>query len=136
MISYTLQRTSHSDLCTLGLMRDERSSILVHTLEPPWKNNQHDISCIPPGTYEAVRYLSPKRGYELFRLINVHGRDFIEIHIGNFPRDTEGCILLGTTVSGLAAIAGSRAAFDLFMKRLEGVSKFTLTVAEVAQWQG
>lgn len=30
-------------------------------------------------------------------LIDVAGRSDIRIHIGNFPRDTLGCLLVGTT---------------------------------------
>jgi hypothetical protein len=69
------------------------------TLEEAWRDNQRSISCVPPGTYDAyLRYDSSKKNREwCFQLTNVPNRTAIQIHIGNSPGDTEGCILVGTT---------------------------------------
>ena len=68
-------------------------------------------TAIPYGTYEiTMKVQSPKfsqksaykfcNGY-LPRLLNVPEFDGILIHIGNYPKDTEGCILVGkNTVVG------------------------------------
>ena len=65
------------------------------SIELPWLENQHNISCIPAGTYPVVKFNSPTKG-NVFLLKDVPGRDAIEIHIGNYRGDTEGCILPGS----------------------------------------
>jgi hypothetical protein len=68
------------------------------TLEPPDKGNQPFISCIPEGIYQIARgtfTTSSGKTYPNFHLIDVPGRDNIEIHVGNDIEDTEGCILVG-----------------------------------------
>lgn len=67
-----------------------------YTLEPP--ANGHPV-CIQEGTYEIWLRYSPDLKAMVPILMNVPGRDFIEIHIGNFPHDTLGCILVGMEYS-------------------------------------
>ena len=50
---------------------------------------------IPVGSYSVGVYDSPRAGHPLPILKDVPGRDFIEIHCGNFPEDSKGCILVG-----------------------------------------
>jgi len=70
------------------------------TLELPWRDNQHLISCIPLGKYEVTLEPSEKFGGMITPHIkNVPGRDNILIHNGNYPKDTEGCVLVGSTKS-------------------------------------
>lgn len=84
--------------CTLG--RGYISGFNFFTLELPWKDNQTDISCIPPGTYTYELYDSPKHGPVLL-LLNVRGRTMIEMHKGNYTRDILGCILPGDGIKYL-----------------------------------
>jgi hypothetical protein len=70
------------------------------TLELPWKNNQHKISCIPVGVYDVVKFNSPHNGH-VFLLENVPDRGDIEIHAGNYYTDILGCILVGKSYSDL-----------------------------------
>ncbi len=63
------------------------------TLELPWKNNQHDISCIQKGVYKCI--LSPFHNMQRYELQNVPQRFAIFIHDGNYYKDVLGCILLG-----------------------------------------
>lgn len=63
------------------------------------------ITAIPTGTYQiTMKVQSPrfsKKKQYLFcggylpRLLNVPGYEGVLIHIGNYPSDTEGCILVG-----------------------------------------
>jgi hypothetical protein len=64
------------------------------TLELPWKDNKHKISCIPVGTYDVIKFDSPHNG-NVFLLQNVPDRGDIEIHAGNYHTDILGCILVG-----------------------------------------
>jgi hypothetical protein len=62
-------------------------------------------TAVPTGTYElTLNVVSPKYstrdayrfcGGKVPRLLNVKGYEGILIHIGNYARDTEGCILVG-----------------------------------------
>lgn len=135
-MNLTLQRTAQSEVCTHGqITNDADGSVVVPaTLEPAWRNNAHgapDVaSCIPAGVYPALRLKSPRLQYELFQLANVQDRVGIDLHIGNYPRDTDGCILLAEKADG-DAVDSSKEAFDLFMQYLAGLDSFTLTVKDV-----
>jgi Family of unknown function (DUF5675) len=51
---------------------------------------------IPAGIeYPWIKYFSPDHGFEVVRLRNVPGFTAIEIHPGNFPKDTLGCTVVG-----------------------------------------
>ena len=66
------------------------------------------LTAIPVGRYRVTLAVkSPKMSAKvtyrfcdgrLPRLVNVPGYEGILIHIGNFPRDTQGCILVGRNV--------------------------------------
>lgn len=93
---------------TEGVMTDDSTGKrLCYTLELPWKNNQHEISCIPEGKYRFHKFASPKFGHEVYRLENVPNRDFIDMHNGNTVLDIEGCILVGKERGTLTIPAGS-----------------------------
>lgn len=51
---------------------------------------------ISPGTYKVTRYFSPKLKRTVLLLHNVPGHEFIEIHHGNFYKDTSLCFLTGS----------------------------------------
>lgn len=89
---------------------------------------QKGITAIPTGRYKVVMNVqSPKfskykqyefcKGY-LPRLVDVPGYEGVLIHIGNYPKDTDGCILVGkNTVKG--AVMESTATF----KKLHDILK-------------
>jgi Family of unknown function (DUF5675) len=100
------------------------------TLERPDKGNAPDVSCIPVGIYTCKRIISPKFG-ETFEVTGVPNRSNIEFHSGNVVEDSHGCIILGTYEGILHnefAVLGSKAAFQKFMKSLEGINTFQLEV--------
>ena len=112
----TLSRKEPTDKFTKGEIILPSGQRIV-TLELPWLGNQHDISCIPYGTYQAKRINSPHFG-EVFEICNVPNREHILIHKGNVPSDTKGCILLGMR-SSATGILESKKAFDLFMQEMK-----------------
>jgi len=82
---------------TLGVLFIN-TRLICFTLEPPWKDNQRGISCIPVGRYPFFKYESKKYNRECLGLLAVEGRDYIAIHQGNIPIHTRGCILPGITI--------------------------------------
>lgn len=99
------------------------------TLEPPWLWNRQGRSCIPCGLYRIER--DTFRGeYPNFRVDDVIGRTAIELHIGNRPEDTHGCILLGSQLGFRPApwLVASKAAFDRFMQAMEGAQSALLSI--------
>lgn len=131
-----LTRIEQNEFATYGQLTDDENRSLGVTLELPWRDNAHDVSCIPVGQYLAHRRYSPKHGYDVFELQSVPGRGNVEIHIGNLPRDSEGCILLGSNfgpINGEHGVTGSTAAFARFMSAMRGVDSFTLVVIDASK---
>lgn len=87
-----LERFAFLPAATLGRLTYDAE--LWPTLELPWRGNEHEKSCIPDGDYTLARWQSPSKGPVLL-LSGVPNRDFILIHVGNYPHDSKGCILIG-----------------------------------------
>jgi len=66
----------------------------LYTLEPAWLDNKEDISCVPMGHYLCVPF-SHDDYKNVYEVTNVVGRTGILFHIGNYARNTNGCILPG-----------------------------------------
>jgi len=101
MNSLSLIRTDLMDQQTLGRLYvlGQNGQVLFQcvTLELPWKDNQRNISCIPPGRYRIVRRRSAKYGLHL-HILNVPGRDWILIHEANYFHQLRGCIAVGREI--------------------------------------
>lgn len=102
-------------LC-FGLEPTDRGLTSDMTLEEIQKIKIPDKTAVPTGTYRVISYLSPTHGKKVPRVIDVPGSDFIEIHIGNFPKDTKGCLVLGMEM-GVDVVLQSEAAIDEFYGR-------------------
>jgi hypothetical protein len=88
------------------------------TLEPPKRDEKP--CAIPVGTYDVHIRFSPKHNRMLPHVDDVPGFSEIEIHIGNFPQDTEGCLLVGTEVGPLPdEILHSTAEFQPLFDRMQ-----------------
>ena len=85
---------------------DNPGSKLCFSMELPQRGNQNQISAVPRGNYRAKARLSDKNG-PVIELTGVPGRDAIQMHSGNSPDQTLGCILLGTTAVSQGAPHGS-----------------------------
>lgn len=133
MKTLDLIRNSYNPVMgTFGSLEGEGFSCV--TVERPWAQNQHSISCIPEGTYQCIRGVRPKHG-ECFEITNVPGRTAILIHAGNTTNDVEGCIALGNKYgvvdsrwAVMESSMGVDAAYNRFMRFMEGTHEFTLRV--------
>jgi hypothetical protein len=99
------------------------------TLELPWEENKKMVSRIPEGKYKVVRRSSKKFG-EHYHILNVEGRKYILMHIGNYYNQTHGCVLLGQNFvdlnkDGHLDVTVSR---QTIKRMLERVGSFELTV--------
>jgi len=77
---------------TQGLLSVDGMSKFT-TLEPAKGSGM----LIDPGVYHVIKQFSPRFQKLTPHLQNVPGHTFIEMHSGNAPKDTHGCILLGLT---------------------------------------
>ncbi len=88
-----LQRLTFSPHSTIGDMLID-GDFECNTLELPVVDGLPG-SAIPPGRYAVTIAFSPRFQRNMPLLAGVPGRSGIEIHTGDFPHNTEGCILLG-----------------------------------------
>jgi len=72
----------------------------------------HSQTAIPKGRYEIVLSYSNKFKALLPEIVNVPGYSGVRIHPGNYPADTEGCLLPGNWFYQDTVI-NSRATFNL-----------------------
>lgn len=52
-------------------------------------------TAIPVGTYDVRLYDSPAHGPDTPELVDVRGFAHVQVHSGNGPLDTKGCLLFG-----------------------------------------
>ena len=123
--SYKDQKRGREESCITGYL-SINGTIVGYTLELPYRNNQSIISSIPAGEYDAtIKFEGGKGPYENegFRitLLNVPGdRSGIQIHIGNYPTQIEGCILVGTKVHpDTCTLEGSKVAYQTLKKAVQ-----------------
>ena len=95
------------------------SSFQCFTIELPWLNNQHSISCIPEGRYGLSMRYTLKRGTHL--LVNgVRDRALILIHPANDAlKELQGCIAPVSTLTGEGKGNLSKIAFDKLIKLVQ-----------------
>jgi hypothetical protein len=97
------------------------------TLEPPWKYNLKNESCIYESTidqpyFHVKKHISPTYGL-CFKVFGVKGRSEILFHLGNYYDNTDGCILVGEAFGdinkdGLKDVINSKDTFDKMMEKL------------------
>ena len=93
LILYRFEQTPTHTLGELiGKDNNKHAMHLCYTIELPWVANRRNISCIPSGIYRYEVSISPSFG-KIVKLLNVPRRSHILIHVGNYQKDTKGCIL-------------------------------------------
>jgi Family of unknown function (DUF5675) len=134
---FKLTRTEYNADGILGILKTNDEFVSV-TLEHAYDSGLGNGTFIPKvaaGTYTCLRHPPNRLLYETFELQNVPNFEGssvtgILIHIGNFNKDSEGCILLGTSSAsdGTSDITGSKVNFEKFMGLLTGINNFTLVI--------
>jgi hypothetical protein len=93
------------------------------TLEDKVRENKiQNVTAISKGRYEVIINFSNRFKQQMPLLLKVPNFEGVRIHWGNYSKDTEGCILLGTT-KGVNMIGNSRTAYAKFMSVLNKVAK-------------
>ena len=89
---------------------------------------------LPDGDYQCVRgahrLASQDNPFMTFEIMGVPGHTGMLFHVGNYNRDSAGCVLVGTGFTKFG-IRDSRLAFIKFMQAQAGQSTFALKVVTV-----
>ncbi len=121
-----IKRTSvNSNSITGELYVDD--NFVCYTLEHLYRDNQRSVSSIPEGTYGGkLRYdHSDKWRVEL---TGTQPRTHIQIHIGNTPAHTKGCILVGMkALPKQNKLEDSKKAYNALKKAFYGTETPTQT---------
>ena len=116
----TVQRLTYDDQATQGQMLLD-GVFFCYTLEPRKDQSQGKPYCVAVGTYPVILQWS-----EHFQMVvpvvqNVPDFTGVEIHPGDYPKDTHACCLVGE-IESKDFVGQSRAAFDALMEKLKYTS--------------
>lgn len=118
-VKILLTRLDSTDYGVFGHLELDDHSFDCVTLE----NHALDI---PVGTYPVHFYNSPEHGE--VPLIEVPGRTCIEIHEGNWERNSKGCILVGHHRDG-DAIDDSRTTLAKLIAALKNKGEMSIVIS-------
>jgi hypothetical protein len=126
-----LMRLEEGPEGTFGVLR-LNGRVYCVTLEPPDRENQRNVSCIPPGTYTCRSVDSPRFG-RTYEITGVPDRSHILFHAGNQTHETKGCILLGRkfgSLNGSRGVLESSGALAGFIARIGEAASFEITIID------
>ena len=121
-----LIRDGFGDTFTEGKLYIE-DEFECHTVEDTDRKIEEDPTrkiygrtAIPRGRYEVVLSMSPRFKKMLPELLNVPGFTGIRVHAGNSSKDTEGCIIVGSSNNRLDDdwVGGSKIAVTQLIAKL------------------
>jgi hypothetical protein len=117
----TIARKYKDAKCTSGYLA-VNGNIIAYTLELPWQGNAPLISAIPDGTYGGILRYDHTDKWRI-ELTGVPDRTNVQIHTGNTPDNSEGCILVGLKLgTDLCSVVDSKKAFDALRTAFYGSS--------------
>ena len=127
-MNLTVYRNTFTPISTIGqIVIDDEQQPFCYTLEDPVREvrgpaiKQWKIpgkTAIPYGSYPVIISHSPKFKREMPLMMNVPGFLGARIHVGNWARNTDGCLLVGKTV-GDDYIGQSRVAYNELFARMK-----------------
>ena len=80
------------------------------------------VTAIPKGKYEVIINFSNRFQQMMPLLLNVSNFQGVRIHSGNYSKDTDGCLLVGST-KGVNMIGNSKAQYAKLMVALRKATK-------------
>ena len=123
-IRLKLERFLFSEKSTIGILQ-HNGDVLCYTLEPSLLskklNNEGTYSATVAPTPSWSRFFGDRRYEYQIRLEDTDERKGILIHIGNTPKNTEGCILVGSTY-GHDIVYGSEVCYSRLVEFLRGLA--------------
>lgn len=112
----------------------------IYTLELPWRGNEQDVSCIPPGVYTCAPYSSPRHP-DTWEVKDVPDRTAIHFDVANYANDiyqngqlAHKCELLGCIALGFGLVLDtpmlirSKEALDYFRHLIGIKTTFELEI--------
>jgi len=127
------QRTKETTQSTTGMFFITGTDIKGYMIEPagPSTSIAHLDRRIPAGTYKLIKNTGAKKGLRLFN-DSVPPSRAILIHVGNYPKDTLGCLLPGTTI-GQNFVGGSAVKLNEILSFFEstGFSGATIKIQDI-----
>lgn len=136
-MNLTLRNTDYRDDGIFGELIDDQGQHFCYTLQHAYDSDNGDGSYLPkvlPGTYKCVRgqhqLAHMDKPFLTFEITGVSGHTNILFHKGNYNDDSEGCVLLGTSITkaGSWMLSSSAPMFNKFMQLQNNINEFTLTV--------
>lgn len=134
-MNLTLSRKFRSEVGVFSFLTNEVGQVAV-TCEHAYSDGGSVwMPKIPNGAYTCVRGKHRLHGmtddFEAFEVTGVRGHTGILFHVGNYNKDSDGCILMGRSfdvATDPTMVLHSRATFNAFMQLMDGVNSFTLNV--------
>lgn len=118
-VSVVMQRLVYTDKSVISTVsvtnKATGARFSGYTLEDVHAGDKGNKPPIPPGTYHAFTRADGPKGWRLEPRA-VPGYSHIEVHVGNFAKDVEGCFAVGSS-HGKDAVWSSREA----MQQMHGV---------------
>ena len=131
--SIIYQRTTETDQSTIGSFYIVGTKISGYILEPagPSTTKSELDRRIPAGTYNIIKNVGSKYGLRLYNDQVPQSRAIL-IHIGNYPGDTEGCLLPGSSI-GINSVGDSGSMIKLIMNHFNqvGYKGATITIFDI-----
>ena len=131
-ISFTLEHNRFCPAGIFGQLCQDGGVFVAYTLEHSYDNKpklvDSEYTCV-----RGIHHLGPElkeintfefKGIPQFQGKNVTG---VLFHPGNYNSDSAGCVLLGNSETDLM-VASSKEAFAGFLKMVDGLDSFHLTV--------
>jgi len=108
----------------------DRLLFSCNTIEPPWKFNLKNESCIYESEFICKKIISPTYG-NCIEVTEVKGRTHILIHWGNYVSNTDGCIIVGDSFKdinndNLKDVINSQITFNKLMDILPNSFKLSI----------
>lgn len=115
-----------------GILQDINGYIVASTLEHAYHiAGESWEPKLPTGMYTCKRGMhrleSMTEDFVTFEVENVPGHTGILFHVGNYNKDSSGCILVGSDIISSMLVC-SKDAFKKFLELQENCDSFILTV--------